>query len=34
MSKDELLNELDKFYPKNEQKKYGVLGIKISKENR
>lgn len=29
MSKDELLNELEKFYPKDKQEKYGVLGIRI-----
>ena len=36
MSKDELLNELEKFYPKDKQEKYGVLGIRIDirKENR
>ena len=34
VSKKELINELNKFYPKDDQKKYGVLGIKISKENR
>ena len=30
MSKDELLNELEKFYPKDKQEKYGVLGIRIN----
>lgn len=34
VSKKELINELNKFYAKDDQKKYGVLGIKISKENR
>ena len=34
VSKKELINELNKFYTKDDQKKYGVLGIKISKENR
>ncbi len=29
MSKKELLNVLEKFYTKEKQKKYGVLGIKI-----
>lgn len=28
-SKTELLNELEKFYPKDKQEKYGVLGIRI-----
>lgn len=29
MSKEELLNVLEKFYPKEKQNKYGVLGIKF-----
>ena len=29
LSKEELLNELETFYTKEEQKKYGVLGIKF-----
>ena len=29
MTKDELLNVLEKFYPKEKQKQYGVLGIRI-----
>ncbi len=28
-SKTELLNELEKFYPKEKQEKYGVLGIRV-----
>ena len=28
-SKEELIKDLEKFYPKEEQKKYGVIGIKI-----
>ena len=31
VSKKELINELNKFYTKDDQKKYGVLGIRISK---
>ena len=34
VSKKELINELNKFYTKDDQKKYGVLGIRISKWNR
>lgn len=29
MSKEELLKDLEKFYTKEKQKKYGVVGIKI-----
>ena len=29
MTKDELINDLEKFYTKEKQDKYGVLGIKI-----
>ena len=29
-SKEELLAEVEKFYPKEEQEKYGVIGIKLS----
>lgn len=29
MSKEELINVFEEFYTKDEQKKYGVLGIKI-----
>lgn len=28
-SKDELIKEIETFYPEEEQKKYGVVGIKI-----
>ena len=31
MSKSELLEELEKFYTKEKQKEYGVLGIRIEK---
>ena len=31
MTKDELLNELEKFYTPEKQKQYGVLGIRIEK---
>ncbi len=31
VSKKELINELNKFYTKDDQKKYGVFGIRISK---
>ena len=34
VSKKELINELNKFYTKDDQKKYGVFGIRISKWNR
>lgn len=30
MSKGELINTLEEFYPKEKQEKYGVLGIRIS----
>ena len=29
MTKEELLNTLEKFYPKEKQREYGVLGIRI-----
>lgn len=29
MTKDELINALEQFYTKEEQQKYGVLGIRI-----
>ena len=29
MTKDELLNTLEQFYPKEKQEKYGVLGIRV-----
>ncbi len=29
MTKDKLIKDLEQFYPKEEQDKYGVLGIKI-----
>lgn len=29
MTKEELINTLEEFYPKDEQSKYGVIGIKI-----
>lgn len=29
MSKEELINTLEKFYPKEKQEKYGVLGIMV-----
>jgi len=29
MTKDELINDLEEFYTKEKQNKYGVLGIKI-----
>ena len=32
MSKSELLEELGKFYTKEKQKEYGVLGIRIEKQ--
>ena len=32
MSKSELLEELEKFYTKEKQKEYGVLGIRIEKQ--
>lgn len=32
MSKSELLEELEKFYTKEKQKEYGVLGIRIAKQ--
>ena len=31
MTKDELINVLEQFYPKRKQKEYGVLGIRIKK---
>lgn len=34
MSKQELLNDLEKFYTKEMQNRYGVLGIKIKLKNR
>ena len=30
----ELIKDLEKFYPKEEQKKYGVIGIKIELINK
>ena len=33
-SKEELIKDLEKFYPKEEQKKYGVIGIKIELINK
>lgn len=30
MSKEELLNELEKFYSKEKQEQYGVLGIEVT----
>lgn len=30
MTKDELINVLEQFYPKRKQKEYGVLGIRIN----
>ena len=32
MKKSELLEELEKFYTKEKQKEYGVLGIRIAKQ--
>ena len=32
MKKSELLEELEKFYTKEKQKEYGVLGIRITKQ--
>jgi len=29
LTKEELLQDLEKFYPKEKQEKYGVLGIKV-----
>lgn len=29
MSKEQLINDLEKFYTKEKQKKYGVLGIRV-----
>lgn len=31
LTKEDLLNDLEKFYPKEEQKKYSVLGIRFEK---
>lgn len=30
MKKEELLNELEKFYSKEKQEQYGVLGIEVT----
>ena len=30
ISKEELLNELEKFYSKEKQEQYGVLGIEVT----
>lgn len=34
MSKEEFLHELEKYYPKEKQEQYSVIGIKISLLNR
>ena len=30
MKKEDLLNELEKFYTKEKQKKFGVIGIRVA----